>query len=394
MKWLKRGLIALVGVALAAAIAYVIWPKPVPVDSARLQRGALRVTLDEDGRTRLRRRELVSAPVAGELEHVELRPGDRVQRGQEVARLGSPEPALLDARTRLSAEHRVEAAKDFLAQARVAERQAQRALTFAESEHQRSQQLLLMGALSEQQMESTDLELNARRQALASATAAVQIAAHDLDAARAILGDGGGASSGLRLVATADGVVLRVLREEAGTVAAGTPLVELGDPTSLEIVVSVLTADAVRVGPGARAWVDAWGGDGPLAARVERVEPAAFTRLSALGVEEQRVNLVLALDGPPERWSMLGDGFRVEAHVVVWQGDNVLAVPASALFRSRDEWAVYVIEDGRAVLRTLTIGHVAALASEVKSGLGAGDVVVVHPGERVHDGVRITVREH
>ncbi|MCC7000290.1 MAG: HlyD family efflux transporter periplasmic adaptor subunit [Deltaproteobacteria bacterium] len=391
MRWLKRGLVLLLGLSIAAAIAYALWPKRVPVDVTTVQRGAFRVSLDEDGRTRVERRELITAPVAGELARVGLRPGDPVTRGQPVAQLSSLAPQLLDARTRAQATSSARAAEDAQTQARAAVTLAERARAFAQGELERAQRLGEQGALNQQALDAARLELHSRTEALAAARAAVDVAGHQLEGARALLG-AGGAAAVLPVLAPLDGVVLRVLREDAGAVPAGTPLLEVGAPDSLEILVDVLSADAVAVSPGASAWIDGWGGPGTLAARVERVEPAAFTRLSALGVEEQRVNLHLSLTDPAERWRGLGDGFRVDAHIVTWQGDDVVSVASSALFRHGDDWAVFVIEDGRARRRLVVPGHAAALSTEIVSGLGAGQRVIAHPGERVRDGVRVTAR--
>ena len=233
--------------------------------------------------------------------------------------------------------------------------------------------------------------MSARTQQLAAAKAATEVATHELEAARAELSGGSSGADPVVVPAPIGGEVLRVLREEGGVVPAGTPLVELGDPASLEILVDVLTSDAVAVTAGDPAWIDGWGGE-RLEARVDRVEPGAFTRVSALGVEEQRVNLVLRLTASGERLRRLGDAFRVEAHVVTWQGQGVLTVPTSALFRDASGWAVYAMSGGRARLRRLEVGHTGALAAEVLRGLAPGERVILHPGDRVRDGVRVAVR--
>ncbi len=402
MRWLKRGLIGLLGLAIAAAIAYAIWPKPVPVDITLVQRGPFRVSLDEDGRTRVERRELVTAPIAGELRRVTLRPGDAVTRGQPVAQLGSLAPQPLDARSRAQAGAAARAAEDAVTQSRAAAAAAERALSFAQRELERAQRLGEQGALNQQALDSARLEVASRTEAVAAARAAVEVAGHQLAGARALLGSGGqagdgagaGAAAALAVTSPLDGVVLRVLREEGGALPAGAPLLEVGDPSSLEVVVDVLSADAVAVSTGARAWIDGWGGTGALAAEVERVEPAAFTRLSALGVEEQRVNLHLTLTEPVELRRGLGDGYRVDAHIVTWQGEDVISVASSALFRHGEDWAVFVVEGGRARRRVVVPGHAAALSTEIVSGLSAGQRVVAHPGERVKDGVRVEPRSH
>ncbi len=217
-------------------------------------------------------------------------------------------------------------------------------------------------------------------------------ASAEVAASRAALGRGvhGGASAAVFAIrAPVRGTVLRVVRDDAGPVATGMPLLELGDLRAIEAVVDVLSSDAAQLAVGAPAAITAWGGEGALAGRVRAIEPSAFTRISALGIEEQRVNVIVAIDAPPPA---LGDGFRIEARIAIWRSDDVLVIPASAMFRDRDRWSVYVVRDGRARLSHIEIGHRGASDVEVVGGITAGTVVVAYPGDRIADGVRVTPR--
>jgi HlyD family secretion protein len=232
---------------------------------------------------------------------------------------------------------------------------------------------------------------------LKSARAAVDVARHELDAARTALrysaASGPAATERIRVVSPVSGRVLSVLREDEGVVAAGTPVLAVGDPRSLEVFVDVLSSDAVRIRPGMDVWLERWGGDAPLEARVRTVEPTAFTKVSALGVEEQRVRVVADLVSPPEAWSRLGDGYRVEARFVIWHDDDALRVPHSSLFRVGEGWAVFVVDEGRAVRRRVSVGQRGALHAQVLEGLSAGQTVITYPDDRLADGTRVGVRE-
>lgn len=391
----KRGLLLLLGLALLAAIALAYRPRPVDVDLGEVRRGALEVSVVEPGRTRVRERYVVSAPVGGNLQRIALKAGDPVKRGQVVARLTSPTSPLLDARSRLQADAQLQAARDALAQARAAAQQADTALAVSRSELARNRALREAGTVPQRTLDLAELEARARTAELQSAQSAVRVAGHEVERAQAARGALGG--RGVRqdvgeVRSPVDGWVLKVVQESEGMVAPGAPLLELGDPADLEVVVDLLTQDAVRVRPGARALLEHWGGEGALRGQVRRVEPAAFTRVSALGVEEQRVNVLVALAEPRERWGALGDGFRVETRITQWEGRDVLQVPESALFRSGERWAVFVAQEGRLRLRPVEVGERNGVAAEVRGGLEAGERVVLHPGDRAADGVRYAER--
>jgi HlyD family secretion protein len=394
-KWLKRGLLVLLLLGLVAAIASAYRPRPVAVDVEEVTRGPLEVTVTEPGRTRVKDRYVITSPLGGELDRITLRPGDAVEAGQVVARLGSLAPPLLDARSRAQADAQVRAAVAARQQAEAGLERARTALEFARTEVQRQRQLAAAGSTPERTLETAVFEERSRAQEVASAQSAVLIAEQQLEMARAARGRLDQRPEGhehFEIRAPVKGWVLRVMQESEGTVVAGTPLMELGDPQVLEVVVDVLSQDAVRIHPGARVSIEHWGGDSPLQGRVTRVEPSAFTRTSALGVEEQRVNVIIALEEPVERRKSLGDGYRVEARITLWDGADVVQVPESALFRQGEGWAVFLADAGRVRLRPVKLGQRNGLRAQVLEGLAPGDQVIVHPGDSVRDGVSYSER--
>lgn len=388
----KRAIWAALAIGLAIAIALGLRPAPVPVETAAAVRGALRVTVDEDGRTRVTDRYTVSAPLAGTVARPALRPGDSVQQGQVVARLVPLAPPLLDPRARTEAATRVAAARAALSQAGTTVASARAATDYARREAERQRVLLGPGAASRQEAEQAELAARTRQEELASAQFGERVAASGLrlaQAALARLGRGAGSTDQFLVRAPVRGVVLRLFQESEGVVQPGAPLMEIGDPAALEAVVDVLTTDAVAIRPGAPVRLERWGGDSALSGHVHRVEPSAFTRLSALGVEEQRVNVVVHLDEPRSRWAALGDGFRIEASILAWEGRNRLLVPGGAVFRQGEGWAVYVVQDGRAQLRLIEIGRRNDSEVEVIRGLREGERVVLYPTDNVGKGVRV-----
>jgi HlyD family secretion protein len=387
--WIKRALWAAVATALAVALTLGLRPKPVRVETAPAHSGTLVVTVAEDGRTRVKDRYLISAPLAGTVSRMTLEPGDSIQRGAVVARLLPSAPPLLDPRSRAEAEARVAAARAAVSQAGSAIERARVAVGFAEREAARQRALLQEGATAPQIAEQAELAERMRREDLASAEFAGRVAASELRLARVALTRLDARSGDAMLIRSpVAGQVLRVLQESEAAVQPGTPLVEVGDPRALEVVVDVLTTDAVHIRPGAPVRIERWGGDSTLGGHVHQVEPAAFTRLSALGVEEQRVNVVIDLEVPPDRAASLGDGYRVEASIVVWVGRDRLLVPGGAVFRQGEGWATYVVQDGRTRLRTVEPGRRNAAEVEVLKGLRPGERVVLYPTDAVRDGAR------
>jgi len=392
----NRKVLAVLGfVALLLVIA--LWPSSVGVDVATAHRGPMRVTVDEEGETRVHDRFVVSAPVAGEVLRIELEPGDPVRRGETVLATFQPAaPNPLDARSRAEAEAGVAAARAALGSARAERERAEAALRLARSELERNRELAEQKIVSRQDLESKETEARAAEEAMRAAEFGVASAMHQLEMAQARLlqATGGGRVSGaIEIHSPIDGVVFKRYRESEAVVPAGEPLLELGDPHHLEIVSDLLSTDAVKVKPGNTVLIVQWGEDRTLRGRVRLVEPSGFMKISALGVEEQRVNVIVDFEDPEEAWAALGDGYRVEVRVVIWEGQDVLQVPTSSLFRKGEKWAVFAVDSGRARVRTIELGQRNGLSAQVLSGLEEGDTVVVHPSDSLEDGARIARRQ-
>lgn len=401
MKFLVRTvLLLIVGGAIVGGLFWAFWPQPVDVEVAVVTRGPLRVTVDEDGKTRVKERYVVAAPLAGRLQRIELDPGDPVTRGATLLAVLEPnEPEILDVRAVAVAEAKVRAAQAALDRAQPVIERARAELDFAQSELERLQKLAKSNSASKREVEQAEMLARARTQDYQAAHRAQDIAQFELDMAKAALVRVRPAEAGpaddrpLRIVSPVSGQVLRVFQESATVVRPGDRLLEVGDPTELEVEVDVLSSDAVKIRPGAKALLDQWGGETPLPATVDRIEPSGFLKVSALGVEEQRVNVILTLDAPPEERRVVGDAFRVEAQIVIWEGEEVLQIPTGALFRRGNQWTAFAIRENRAELRTLEIGHRNSLTAEVVSGLQAGEQVILHPSDKVLPGVRVNVRD-
>ncbi len=398
----KRGLGVLFVLAVLAMLVYAWMPKPIAVDVAKAERGTLTVTVDEDAQTRVTDRYVVSTPLTGNLERIHIDPGDPVEAGDVIARVDPLEAPLLDPRSRAQAEARLAAAQSAARQARAAVGRVRAALELAQDEAEIQRRLADEGAVAERVAERAELEARQLREELASTQFAAQVAENEVEVARAALGryerrptpkpaGEGEESEVMELRAPVSGVVLRVIREQGGAVQTGEQLLEIGNPSSLEIVTDVLTSDAVEIEPGDQVRIERWGGE-PLEGRVRLVEPSGFTKMSALGVEEQRVNVIVDLTSPREEWDELGDAYRVETSIVVWQEDDVLTVPASAVFRHDGDWAVYRVVRGNAELSPVEVGRRTGLRVQVLEGVSEGEEVVVHPSDRVHDGVRVEPR--
>ena len=392
-------LIAAIGLLVIAALVWSFWPRPVAVELASVSRGPMQVEVSDEGRTRVRETYQISAPVSGRLVRVEVHPGDIVEGGKtKVAELLPIAPSFLDVRTRSQAEAAVksaEAARN-LAAADLTRTKAE--LAFASSELKRAMALGAPGYISQANLERAQLLRNTAVAQMATAEAALRAKTFDLEAARALLIDPTGRSGehpqdGVPIIAPVSGRVLRVLHESEAVLQAGSAIIDVGDPGLLEIVADLISEDAVKVRVGDAATITDWGGAGVLNARVRRVEPSGFTKVSALGVEEQRVNVLLDFTDPRSRWDRIADGFRVIVHIAIWHAPQVLRVPASAMFRKGNDWAVFAVRDGRARLTTIAVGHSNDDVAEVRMGLRSGDRVVLHPSDRIADGTRVAEPE-
>ncbi|MCG8416983.1 MAG: HlyD family efflux transporter periplasmic adaptor subunit [Proteobacteria bacterium] len=396
VKWLKRVVLTAAAGGLAASSVVAFLPKPIPVDLTAATRGRMTVTVDEDGKTRVKDRYIVSAPLSGNIPRLGLLPGDSVAESQILTRIVPVTPPLLDARTRAEARAR-------LASAQASRRQALSLVERVRALHQQAQRevarqrpLAARGAVSESIAERAEYELRATTEDLRSAEFGVKVANQEVASARAALGLlEQGTTAGephLELPSPTSGQVLRVFRQDEGLVQAATRIIELGDPASLEVVADVLTRDAVQIRPGAPVAIVRWGGDSSIRGHVRRVEPSAFTRISALGVEEQRVNVIVDIDDPREQWSALGDGYRVEVAIEVWNSDDVLSVPASSVFRQGDRWAVYRVDNAMTHLTPVKIGRRNERRVQIVEGLDSGTQVVLHPSDQVTHGVEVISR--
>ena len=396
MRTIRRFLLPIIVVAvLLGAVIIAAIPPAVPVDTELAEQTDLLITIDEDGRTRVTDRYVVFAPLAGRMERIALKAGDPIDDGDTlITSIDPSDPSLLDARTLAESEARVRAAEAKLERTGPDRSAALAEFEFAQDELARLESVSEGAAASEKELDDARLRVSLARQGARAAEIAVQIAEFELDQARAALvrTSPNGETQRLEIPAPITGRVLRVLRDSAGVVAAGTPLIEVGDTTQLEIEVDVLSQDAIKIDQGMPVRIERWGGEGALRGRVRLVEPSGFTKISALGVEEQRVNVIIDFVEPPEDRRGLGDGFRVEARIILSDAENVLTAPSGALFRSDDGWGAFVVKDGRASLTPVTLGRRGAERVEILDGLEPGNELVVYPSDRVVDGVRVRVR--
>ena len=394
VRWMRVVLlVAALGVA-GFILATALRPSPIGVEAGRVNCGSLRVTIDAEGKTRVRDRFVVAAPVAGRLARISLRRGDAVTRDAVVARIDPLPLAPLDPRQLAEAKARVATAEQLRHEAEAVVEHDRADCEQVWREFARAEGLVETGDISRQEFErARNADETCRRQ-LEAARFRARAAASEVEVAKAALlaveqaGQSGEAATVLVRV-PAGGRVLRVIEESERVVAAGTPLIELSNPARLEAVVDVLSTDAVKIHPGAAVSIRGWGGEHPLRARVRLVEPSAFTKVSALGVEEQRVNVIVDF---LDQSGQLGDGYRIEAHIVIWEGENVLTVPTGALFRHGQSWSVFEIENGRAHRLEVEVGHRTALAAEVKRGIAEGAEVILHPPNQLADGARVKWR--
>ncbi|MBD5801958.1 Macrolide export protein MacA [Azoarcus sp. Aa7] len=394
VQWRRQIVFMLIVAAIAWGLYAGFRPQPVVVEFGEAVRAPLRVAVEQEGRTRVGDRYVVTAPVDGYARRIELDVGDAIEAGAPLVALEASRSAVLDARRRAEAEARVAAAQANVAAVEQRVKAAEAGAALAGKELIRMRRLRAAGHVTGEAEDRALAEDERAGSDLRSARFTVATARHELEAARTALGyaAAGGKGEPVLVRAPVAGQVLKIPRKSEGAVEAGQPLVEIGDPRALEVEVDVLSADAVRIRPGTHVLFERWGGDGALEGRVRVVEPAGFTKVSALGVEEQRVWVIVDFTSPAGQWQRLGDGYRVEASFMLWEGEDVLQVPASALFRDGEGWAVFAVEDGRAVRRRVETGQRNGLAAEVLGGLKEGDPVIVHPDDRLSDGVKVSGR--
>ena len=382
-------LLLVVGVVVAL-LAMWLRPDPVRVDVARASRGPMRVTVDGEGKTRVRDRYTVAAPVAGRLRRITLRRGDRILQQQLIAEIEPLPLAPLDSRQRAEAIGRVRAAEDAKAEAdRIVERY-KASYEQARRDLKRNETLARDGVVSRQEVEEAETAVATALREYEAVRSRAERAAHDIEVARAALlaMNQSPAAATVRVQAPTSGRVLRVLEESERVVSAGAPLLELSNPSSLEVVIELLSTDAVKVTPGAAVFIENWGGPKTLEGRVRLIEPSAFTKVSALGIEEQRVNVIADLtDGE----TTLGDSYRVEGRVVVWESSDVLRVPVSALFRRGETWSLFCVDNNVARIKDVEIGHLTPSEAEIKSGLDEGSQVITHPSKDIANGMRVEI---
>lgn len=385
--------IAVVALIMAGA-AWALWPRPVVVEVAVIKRGNLSVTVEEEGISRIREVYRVTAPVAGRLMRVDIHAGDPVALEQTVAVIEPAPPGLLDERSRLIAEAAVAAAEAAVQLAEASLSEARARAGYADTDASRKNDLAERGIVSAQVNEQAELALSMANRDVQVAEATLTMRKQDLESARATLIQSTAPSSTGQCCANVPspvaGQVLTVLTESEQAVQPGTPLMDLGDPANMQVVVQVLSFDAVRITAGAPATIRNWGGE-PLQARVSSISPAAVTKVSALGIEEQRTELVLDLLDPPRVWSRLGHGFRVVADIVVWEGKDRVLIPVGALFRRANQWSAFRVLDDKVILVPIQLGQRNGDFGEVLGGLEPGDAVIMHPGDTVVDGVAVEV---
>ncbi len=391
MRWIKWTVAATVAAATVAGLVLALRPKPVLIEIATVSQGQLRVTVDEDGRTRVQDRHVVTAPLSGNLARIELEPGNSVVEGTVLALIEPTAPPLLDARAKNELHARSHAAEAGARQADSAVGRAEVRRTFAARQLERLRKLAATGAASAEEIDTAELDAEAAARERDAARFAARVARYEVETAKAALARSSDSASTeqFEIRSPIVGTVLRIMRESEGVVAAGTPLMEVADPRALEIVVDVLTADAVEIEVGDLVEIQRWGGPEALQGHVRLVAPSAFTKVSSLGVEEQRVDVIVRLDEPYERWQALGDGYAVVASIVVWEQNDAVTVPTASLVRTGDNWGVFVVEEGAARLRPVTVGKRGALAVQVTEGVSPGELLVLHPSDRIRDGVAV-----
>jgi HlyD family secretion protein len=397
MNWSRLTGFFILFIVILAAVIYGFWPKPVLVDIVEVTRGSMTVTVEEEGKTRVIDRFIVSAPVAGFARRIELDVGDTVIKGHVLVDLEPLRSDVLDSRSRAEAKARVAAAKSAMRVAQENSCAARADADLAVVEYERKKRLYERASISQEEFDRAEALARRAEAVRRSAEFTIEVARFELDAALTALEYSAARHDDMlpekvAIKSPVNGQVLQVYHQSEGVVNAGQPLVEIGDARALEVEIDVLSANAVRIASGTRVLFDRWGGKQTLEGRVRLVEPVGFTKVSALGVEEQRVLVVADITSEPKLWKRLGHGYRVEASFILWEGENIIQIPSSALFRSDEQWAVFVFENNRAVHRKIEVGQHGGLIAEVISGLAQGERVITHPDDTVNDGIRVCPR--
>lgn len=405
--WTERIVVALLAVVVIGGLVWFAWPQPIPVDLATVTRGPMEVTVDDDGKTNVRHIYTVSAPIAGtvlRISHphggagISRHVGDQVIANETVVALMQPAtPGFVDIRSRQELQQAVASADASVKEEEAEIRRLEAAVDFFRTGLKRTEALARTQTASVQALDKARYDAATNEAALASAKAQLEVRRSSRESLAARLLDPSSAALPssvccVQIRSPVTGRILKIVQESEAVVQTGGPLIEIGDPLDLEIIADLLSSDAVQIKEGAAVRIDGWGGL-PLHGKVTRIDPAGFLKVSALGIEEQRVRVTIDLVDPPEAWSRLGHDFRVVVHVTVWAGDNVLTGPIGALFRRGDDWAVFAVRDGRARVTTVNIGHRNNRTAEILDGLADGTKIVLHPGDRVKDGVAVAERE-
>ena len=383
-------------VAAVAGITWAVMPRPIPVETAIVARGRFVATVDEDGKTRIRDRYVVAAPLAGRLTRIRLKVGDQISADDVVATI-VPSPApFLDPRSRREAEERLGAAEAALERARSVVERARAEAEQANKDLARTRTLVERGASTQQALERAELVMRVADRDQRAAEFQNHAAEHELNQARALLARYSDAANvppdAWSVTAPVSGLVLKIAQESETAIQPGTPMVEIGDPHDLEIVVDVLSKDAVEIRPGAEVAFENWGAPKVLLGRVRRIEPVAFTKVSTLGVEEQRVNIIIDISSAPDQWASLGDGYQLDARIVVFSLEDATIVPAGALFRRGEVWTVFVVDKDSAQTRDVTLLRRSGRSAAITAGVSPGERVIVYPSDRIRPGVRVEAR--
>lgn len=388
-----------IGVLLMLSLIYLFWQRPVITDIAQLSTNELQVTIADEAKTRVHDIYVLSAPVTGHLRRINAEVGDAVTRSSTVvAQIEPIAPSFLDPRSEAQAKADIQTADSALTLAQAEVNQAQAELDFAMSELSRMRELRVQNSVSERELDNAERAFKTRRAALATAQAGLQMRVYELERNKALLlspstsEEQRGNCECINITTPVNGRILKILNKSEGVVSAGTPLLEIGDPQDLEIVVELLSFDAVKVQPGQRVLIKNWGGEKPLEGRVNHIEPIGFLKVSALGIEEQRVNVIVDLQSDFKEWARLGHGYQVDVEIILWEGEKILNLPLTALFREQQDWAVFAIEDDIVQKRLVQIGQRNGFNAQILSGMQEGDWFVLHPNDQISEGVKVASR--